>query len=652
MKPFYVLTLIILFTYSLFSQDLIKKTKENLALSYYNVHPNQLAEWIGNQAHRGSAVTSTLFQFQHNTKKTTSKVVSDAVYINVKTEQLRELWQLKSPNIDIIVPVSRHQSFELQLSQIQVLADDFVLTTSDNRTFDWSANQGVFYRGIVKGNPNSLVSLSLFEKSIRVLIADDGGNYVLAPMGKQKQQYILYNDKKLKKKNPFQCGVQEEYYRLDEGYTYGQTAPQRSNQCLDLYMECDYATFNSFDNSLENVQDYITALFNEVSTIYQNEGISLLLSQIHVWTEIDPYAEMTTTGTVLDVFGGVIKNNHNADLAHLISTRPLGGATAWVNVLCLNYFSYNSDWDQDGEYEIHHAGPYGFTSGMSTTIEEVPTYSWNVNSVCQELGHNFGSYHTQRCTWGENADEALDDCYFTEGDCPEGPTPENGGTVMSYCHLSPTGINMNNGFGEEPGDLIRYKYYDANCLETCPETSTNLPLQWLSFEVQKNNTQTIEITWTTTNEEGLSHFEVERSIDGKVWETLTWQEAKNNFRKVNHYLYKDKNPLQNAALYRLKVIEVNGKASYSDLKIIEWQPAEIFSINNPINKEGILQISSSSEKIQQFHLYDLQGHLVEVKTFQLIKGQNLLVWNMETLNKGIYFIRFFGKMQGMKLVKI
>lgn len=652
MKSFYALTLFFLFTYSLHAQDLIEKTKANLPPTYQNVQPSQLAKWLENQQNRGFFENYSPFNIQQQSKKTATKVVSEAVWLEIKTEQLRALWEAKSPNIHLAIPVSSHQSFELELAQIQMLSDNFVLTTSDNRTFDWTTNQGVFYRGIVKGNPNSLVSLSLFEETVRILIADDGGNYVLAPMGKQKQQYILYNDKNLKKKNPFQCGMEDEHYRLDEGYTFGQTAPQRSTACLDLYMECDFATFNDLGSSLANAQDYISALFNEVSTIYQNEAITLRLSQIHVWTEVDPYAELNSTVSVLDAFGGEIKNDHNATLAHLISTRSLGGGIAWLNVVCRNYFYFYSDWDNDGEYEIHHAGPYGFTANMSTTIEEVPTYSWNVNAVAHELGHNFGSYHTQRCSWGENSNEALDDCYNTEGSCPDGPTPENGGTVMSYCHLSPSGINLNNGFGEEPGDVLRYNYNNANCLETCPESDTNLPLQLLSFEVEKIAKEQVKITWSTTNEMNLSHFELERRTNNEIWETITYQEASNNFRIVNRYFHNDKKPLQQNTFYRLKQVETNGKAFYSTIKTIEWQPSENFSINNPIGEEAVLQISSNSEKIQQLRLFDLQGQFIEEKTFQLVKGNNLLVWNMEALEKGIYFIRFSDRKSGIKLVKM
>ncbi len=50
---------------------------------------------------------------------------------------------------------------------------------------------------------------------------------------------------------------------------------------------------------------------------------------------------------------------------------------------------------------------------------------------------------------------ALDNCATTVGGCAPGPTPYGGGTVMSYCHQTSHGINLNKGLGFQPGNLIR-----------------------------------------------------------------------------------------------------------------------------------------------------------------------------------------------------
>ena len=59
------------------------------------------------------------------------------------------------------------------------------------------------------------------------------------------------------------------------------------------------------------------------------------------------------------------------------------------------------------------------------------------------------------CVWGPNQNEAIDGCYVNDA-CNTKKVPAQGGTIMSYCHLREEGINLSLGFGNEPGNVIRY----------------------------------------------------------------------------------------------------------------------------------------------------------------------------------------------------
>ncbi|MBK8920866.1 MAG: hypothetical protein IPM81_05065 [Saprospirales bacterium] len=107
-------------------------------------------------------------------------------------------------------------------------------------------------------------------------------------------------------------------------------------------------------------------------------------------------------------------------------------------------------------------------SGINTTYSNVPTYSWTVEVVTHEIGHNLGSQHTHACAWNGN-NTAIDGCGpaagYSEGCNAALPTA---GTIMSYCHLvSGVGIDLNLGFGPQPGDRIRNEVYNAACLAAC-----------------------------------------------------------------------------------------------------------------------------------------------------------------------------------------
>ncbi|MFK7984032.1 MAG: T9SS type A sorting domain-containing protein, partial [Saprospiraceae bacterium] len=126
----------------------------------------------------------------------------------------------------------------------------------------------------------------------------------------------------------------------------------------------------------------------------------------------------------------------------------------------------------------------GYTN-ITTNYKDFPTYSWTAYAVTHEIGHNLGSPHTHSCLWSTGP---IDNCWCPEGNCDQGAEPATtGGTVMSYCHLNPQwtndcdlsasnpGINLASGFGVLPGELIRSRIANANCLGG--SGSANFPFQ-------------------------------------------------------------------------------------------------------------------------------------------------------------------------------
>lgn len=368
-------------------------------------------------------------------------------------ETLQQIQSLSLPFLSLSIPSTTGKPLALELFEVVIFTPDVrIKELSSQGEREIKMSKGSYYRGVVKGDPKSLVAVSIVQGEVSGIIADSTGTRVLGrykDSNASPNDYILYNDSNLTEKPDFACDA----IALSNQINTSAEDPQ--NTCatgIGIYFETDLSMFNRF-GSTAGVQNYVAALFNQVATMYTNESINILISGLNIWTTADPYQSATNTSTALSLFKNRwngMSNNFPGQLAHLLSTRSLGGGIAYVDVLCgIKQFAYG-------------------VSGIYGSFQQYPTYSWDVMVITHELGHNFGSPHTQSCSW---AGGAIDNCYTTEGGCPPGPAPTNGGTVMSYCHLTSNGINLANGFGPLPGSLIRSRYSAASSCRTNPSTA-------------------------------------------------------------------------------------------------------------------------------------------------------------------------------------
>ncbi|WP_198666917.1 zinc-dependent metalloprotease [Taibaiella helva] len=387
---------------------------------------------------------------QGQAKRASDQVVSDATYLQLAPEQTLRLFREHPDALTLSIPVASDAPLELELVQQSPLDKSFFVSTSEDINKAVAYTPGVYYRGVIKGMPQTTVAISIFENEIIGIAATpDKGNLVLGKLQAEGNDnaYILYSDNKLRAPALPPCQAIEPLGYTEKMREYMNTAARgTADKCVKVFLECDYA-MNTNKGGVTGATNFITAVFNNLAVLYANESITTAISQVMVWTSQDPYST-TNSNTALNTFR-TTRTTFNGDIAHLaaLGGQNIGGV-AWVDVLCNNSYRYAY-------------------SNIYSSYSTVPTYSWSVEVMTHEMGHNLGSPHTQSCSW---VGGALDNCYTTEGGCAPGPAPTNGGTIMSYCHLTSTGINFNNGFGTQPGNLIRNRVSAATCLTACGGT--------------------------------------------------------------------------------------------------------------------------------------------------------------------------------------
>ncbi len=434
----------------------------------------------------------TLFGPATAAKEETRQYVANAFSLSIQPAALEALQNADAGIISIQLPDPLN--IQLDLYRTSVFSSDAMISTSDGRVFAPNPDHQ-FYRGMIHGDPNSLAIVSVFNSRVQILFADKDGNRRIQQSA--DGSYLLFKDLDILVPKDISCFVDE---TNDSSHAEAAPSPNQrmAGNCVHVYVECDYKSYQDNGSSVPNTEEWVAELWNEVITLYENEDIPVEVSDVLVYTSTDPFANSPNTGLMLDTFMIHINNiTYDGRLAHLLSTRSLGGGIAYVDVLCSNSFQV------------------AVSTSLSTNIVPLPTFSWSVECVTHEMGHNMGSRHTHACAWNGN-NTAIDGCGpaagYNEG-C-NGPLPQDG-TIMSYCHLvSGVGIDFNLGFGPQPGDLIRQRYNDASCntgvctpppctsLTTPTPGSTGVDINQNLFWTSSNGAEGYKLTIGTTPTNG------------------------------------------------------------------------------------------------------------------------------------------------------
>jgi len=416
----------------------------------------------------------------------TAKTVSNAGFVNYSNQAaISELLALQPEALSVKIPF-KGELLTADLVKADLFGDGFKVTTSDPSAVT-DSQPGVYYQGTIRGK-NTVVTFSFFQNEFSALILTNEASNSIIEAGYVRDEHntggthIIYTDDDLKVdfSHPCRSEALEQYgIALDKlaGEQHEQATEKALLKCVTYFWETSYNMYQSF-GSTAAVTNYMTTLFNNFQVIYNNESIGSKLNQLYIWTTADSYNnDLNTFSANRSGFG--------ANLATLFSTTG-GGGVAWLDVVC-----------GSSEYYKH-----GFCGSVGSSIPAVPNYSWPVNVSTHEVGHNLGSPHTHACTWTGGA---IDGCGPTAG-YSEGCTaalPSGGGTIMSYCHLvSSVGMNFNNGFGPQPGNLIRSRV--NSCISLTCETGGTGSTCATAFEPNETQAAALTILSGTTNSAAIS----------------------------------------------------------------------------------------------------------------------------------------------------
>lgn len=193
--------------------------------------------------------------------------------------------------------------------------------------------------------------------------------------------------------------------------------------------------------------------------------------------------------------------------------------------------------------------------------------------------------------------------------------------------LSPDG-NVDGGFMEHT-DVSSTGEMSSLCFENI-DNSVALPVELISFTAAPTG-KAVALHWTTANEIGNSHFDVQRSADeGRSWETIGAVAASDARSSAATYNYTDQQPVSGRSLYRLRQVDLDGTATLFDPVAVTFTPAELTVYPNPVTELLSVNIPADVTRLQ---LLGADGRVLQ----QLLP--NLTQLNVTELAAGVYLLR-------------
>jgi hypothetical protein len=159
--------------------------------------------------------------------------------------------------------------------------------------------------------------------------------------------------------------------------------------------------------------------------------------------------------------------------------------------------------------------------------------------------------------------------------------------------------------------------YDNAGNRVLRKQSAALPVTLISFTATKvlsdSEGPIALLTWQTSSETNSDRFDIERSQDGKKWINIGNVTASGDKKSSSSYSFPDKNPMDGANLYRLKMIDraadsKDGTFSFSRIQSLNFEALITFypnpvkdllkikGIPNGVTADGTIQIINASGK--------------------------------------------------------
>jgi hypothetical protein len=189
-----------------------------------------------------------------------------------------------------------------------------------------------------------------------------------------------------------------------------------------------------------------------------------------------------------------------------------------------------------------------------------------------------------------------------------------------------------------PGDAVIYNMV----------LGVALPATGLQLQTSVNNQQVL-LQWSTLTEQQTAYFEVELSYNGTSFTKLTQVAAAGNSNTLRKYQYVTGKPAGTQWYYRVKLVDKDGKVSYSNVVVLSGNgnAGQIAILPNPATAKVLV---TGLANARQLLLSNAAGAVLQKHTVTAAQ----MTIDVAQLPAGLYLLQVLqtdGRIQVFKLMK-
>lgn len=170
-------------------------------------------------------------------------------------------------------------------------------------------------------------------------------------------------------------------------------------------------------------------------------------------------------------------------------------------------------------------------------------------------------------------------------------------------------------------------------------TESALAIDLIDFTTTTTN-NSIVLNWAAIHEADMKGYEIQRSINQVDFEKIAWNDAINSPNQKQFYYLEDKNvALNQDYYYRLKMLEENGKESYSNIQVarLNGKSLGVHLFPNPAIDQCEIIFEQPLKDKTELVVYNIFGQEV-YRSLVTEQGYNL---SMGDWASGLYYVHIF-----------